>query len=999
MSTPTSPSRLNGTASTRLDKAALLHELAEQLKREKERAQEWGQKMVDAESQVEQKHREFLDEEAKLSAQRDANAATIAALRKELTKAKQALEEASHVDEQEAEAYLALLSNSIAGNGALSSPPARDPLPSSDQRGNHPSFVNGGIYSTSPINSSEALPSSGRPPRPPRPTSLVDHPYQSPSPYSAPPLHLTTEGHVPLEQSVWQDSFDEPRAEGVHPELAKNGGRWSKVFPGLKRRNSEVRRTDSFDEDHIVYPLSRPTSSASLHEAARYQPIPAFAAVTQTASPSPPSCFPRNLPSSVPSPPSAEHVSDAATTPSLPFPPPLSPLPTSLSGLFNPTAPAYPPSSPSPPAAMGFSFLRRSASATDLPVIPSETHSDSYLQSRQLYGTPAASASTNDLPNLFDPPAPSSPPPPAPPIVRTGAGGAIGPKAGARLLASKEAQRALRKADDLSEANDGEEFSIRERVPLRENRDLSTVTGSVPSEATEQPMVVAPAKQSSSSGSRTRSGSNSTGVRRVPVPAFEQDTFPSRREKGPRREESIHELTKRASQEEQQQDNEAVRRRQASLSKASSAGLASPFATPAKPERPALNIKKRRGPPVSGLNSTAVPEVDEHGRFPSTAVHAPRQRSASADSRASVTKEVVLAQLGEAIRREKKKAEMYERECKQSEVELGEIDRNLEVLKEKFATTLEQQEQVIGNLEAEIEEVKAELERVNDLDEATAQEYLALLSSPSIDTLKARNPVVTAFNPNALTSSASPPVTPNQPSDKGKFSALAFRRGLSLKRRVDTHIAAYDTVASNIAVPKPPLRRHSTSDPIAPAVVAELSQPRPRKLSKIRLGRAPTPSQEAPATTVPQPQPAPARPPPETPFPARSPTKNGRAPPPPPAPIFPASAPPPSIPPTATTTTESSRSKSAKKQRPPPVSGVSRGRLFGGLVGPASDSETEESGVKGRQEAGAPRKRSNSLTKTLRILFPTNAPKQQPTQPQQQGWLRSDRSTPAFDSR
>jgi hypothetical protein len=195
--------------------------------------------------QVEQKHREFLDEEARLSAQRDANAATIAALRKELAKAKQALEEASHVDEQEAEAYLALLSNGTTKKGGLPSP--KRPL-SSGQNGSQPAYVNDGIYSTSPGHSSDGLPSSAHPgschpPRPHRPTSLVTgHPYQATSPYASPPLPSATVGNAAVEHSVWQDSIDEPRSEGVHPELAKNGGRWSKVFPSLKRRNSEVRR-------------------------------------------------------------------------------------------------------------------------------------------------------------------------------------------------------------------------------------------------------------------------------------------------------------------------------------------------------------------------------------------------------------------------------------------------------------------------------------------------------------------------------------------------------------------------------------------------------------------------------------------------------------------------------------------------------------------------------------------------------------------------------------
>ncbi|GAA5837783.1 hypothetical protein JCM11251_002321 [Rhodosporidiobolus azoricus] len=760
--------------------------------------------------------------------------------------------------------------------------------------------------------------------------------------------------------------------------------------------------SDSFDDERILYPLSRPTSSASLQETGPYQPIPDPASRSaSTATPS--SSVPPSSGLSSPFP--AHQVPKSAVAFSLPSPPSTSPPPATLYGAFIATTANVEPSPPSSPAAdaMGFSFLRRSASVTDLPAIPSETQSDSYIRSRQFYTTPVASASTNDLPSLFTSPhAPSPPPLRAPPMVRTGPGGAIGPKAGARLLASKEGQRALRKADELGEANGGEEFSIRQRVPLREDRGLSTVTGSVPSEMTEHPDIP-PARRGSSSGSRTRSGSNSTGVRRVPVPALDLDSFLSWSEKAPAREGGIQELTSRASQEEQKQDEDAARRRQASLSKASSAGLASPFAIPAKPDRPALEIKKRRVPPIAGLNKNGLPALNEQGRNPSGALGNPRQRCTSSGSTASMTKEVVLAQLGEAIKREKKKAEMYEREFKQSENELAEIDRNLDVLKEKFATTLEQQKQVIQNLETEIEEVKAELERVNDLDEETAQEYLALLSSTSIDTLKARDPFVTAFNPNALTSSPEMPTAPGDTVGRSKFSALAFRRGLSLKRRVDTHIATYDTVASNIAVPKPPLvRSPPRTDPVLSATVPEPSQPRPRKLSKVRLRRAA--SQEAISAPVSPPQTAtPARPPPETPAPgfaARPTGPNSRAAP-PPAPVFPtASSPFPSSSAPDDNSRTSSQSKNTKQKRPPPVSGVSRSRIFGGLVGPASDSETDNGGVNGRQEPpGVPRKRSNSLTKTLRIFFPSNAPKQEIQQPSQQVWLRSDRADPEFNSR
>lgn len=62
--------------------------------------------------QVEAKHRDFLDEEIRLKAKRDANAATISNLRRDIARARQALDDAAHVDEAEAEAYLDLLQSS-----------------------------------------------------------------------------------------------------------------------------------------------------------------------------------------------------------------------------------------------------------------------------------------------------------------------------------------------------------------------------------------------------------------------------------------------------------------------------------------------------------------------------------------------------------------------------------------------------------------------------------------------------------------------------------------------------------------------------------------------------------------------------------------------------------------------------------------------------------------------------------------------------------------------
>ncbi|GAA6033486.1 hypothetical protein JCM8097_001420 [Rhodosporidiobolus ruineniae] len=255
MSSPTS-SNPPLAASFRVDKKVLLAALAEELKREKQRAEEAAQRMVEVEAQVEQKHREFLDEEMRLSAERDANVSTIAALRKQLSKLRAELEEASHVEEDEAQAYLALLSadqrngggpydtvTSAQSHSAL--PHGRPPLSqhlaeSLVDRGRSTSFDAG-----QPIQPSyPSQQDSARPPRPERPYSLVGHPFRISSPYlssTVPAAQVVnpTSPTTPHERSFWQDSFGEPRQpEGVNPELAKGGGRWSRVFPGLKRKES-----------------------------------------------------------------------------------------------------------------------------------------------------------------------------------------------------------------------------------------------------------------------------------------------------------------------------------------------------------------------------------------------------------------------------------------------------------------------------------------------------------------------------------------------------------------------------------------------------------------------------------------------------------------------------------------------------------------------------------------------------------------------------------------
>lgn len=280
-----------------------------------------------------------------------------------------------------------------------------------------------------------------------------------------------------------------------------------------------------------------------------------------------------------------------------------------------------------------------------------------------------------------------------------------------------------------------------------------------------------------------------------------------------------------------------------------------------------------------------------------------------------------------------------------------------------MSTAISQQEQVITNLEAEIDELRSELEVANDLDEAvrralislvligtdascpqTAREYLDLLTAPSHDDLKSRPPVVTTFDPSALTSSSPKDTNSSLPTfptaQKGKFSALAIRRALSLKRRVDTHLKAYDTVnSSSVAIPKPPLRHHSLTTGDGGTIDDVFGGVRPRKLSKRHRTRSSSVLRGSSGE--------------------RTTAESGVVPADPFSHLVASSSP--------AAVASSSRppflpSKSSK--RPPPVSGVSRGGAGrGGLLTGTSQATGEEFPPRPKGE----RKRTNSLTKTLRI--------------------------------
>ncbi|GAA6048728.1 hypothetical protein JCM3770_003931 [Rhodotorula araucariae] len=213
-----------------MDKRALLDALATQLKHEKARAEDCAARMVRIEDEVGAKHREFLAEEARLSALRDQNAALIATLRRDLARARRTLEEALHVEPEEAEAYLALLSSEMqaaredavacAGSWGESRSDLGEGAGGYDGTYDDPASA-----SRTPVNGGEFPPAAA--PRPERPTALLDgHLFQCLETPRALPADMYPPDTAPISTEL------------AHPELERNGGRWSRVFPGLIRRGS-----------------------------------------------------------------------------------------------------------------------------------------------------------------------------------------------------------------------------------------------------------------------------------------------------------------------------------------------------------------------------------------------------------------------------------------------------------------------------------------------------------------------------------------------------------------------------------------------------------------------------------------------------------------------------------------------------------------------------------------------------------------------------------------
>lgn len=282
------------------------------------------------------------------------------------------------------------------------------------------------------------------------------------------------------------------------------------------------------------------------------------------------------------------------------------------------------------------------------------------------------------------------------PHLSRGSTAALGPKAGARLLASQLGQRAMRKADELECFSDADERDgardIRDLVPVRTDGGLSTVTGSPTSHSTGG--LQAPAHgdgRADPSPTPSSKSASQHSIPRVPVPRIDLDPeihspkplLPAGRRM------SIHDLTRQASEEEKRESLDEADKRKESLSRASGAGLGSPFSAAAaaaaarqgdeeKRVTSPLSIPPNarhpsRRPPIAGLNrAVPSPLPDKQGNGDrSTSYGSTRTRKLSGDSTSSVSKDVVLNQLSDAIKRERKKAEAYERERKQGQSEVS----------------------------------------------------------------------------------------------------------------------------------------------------------------------------------------------------------------------------------------------------------------------------------------------------------------------------------------
>ncbi|KAG0660259.1 hypothetical protein C6P46_004713 [Rhodotorula mucilaginosa] len=690
---PPSSSRPRSASQTRTDKKALIDALAEELKRAKAQAEEEARQMIEMEEQVEAKHREFLDEEAHLKAKREANAATIASLRRDLARIKQQVEDAARIDEHEAETYLALLQDHERDvvQGATSGDPGRHADNDKHQHAANDEF-------SSPSRRFIAGQSFLAPASPPLPFNehrpSAPHPSRSHAHVSRTNTHIDSERFVP-------------------PSAAAQGMR--RFTPGFVDQLTSSGFT--YDEDEFADP------SEQLRD------CPLFPLATLA-------------------------VLDVAKRSELIVLTPRRPL-SSLRPVNQ---------SSRPPVALATPLRSRTSRFG--------TISD---YSAEFSASPRRSSS---FPLPTQPTSPQRPvfPAKASGGLERGAMGAIGPKAGARLLASQQVRRTVCQVDELERFGAADErdygSDLRQQVAL----DADVFPNAVNAQPTSERLGGdRPHATSDNKPYEPAIGppANQHPVHRVPVPQLVE---PEIEIHSPRpllpedRRMSIHDLTRQASEEEKLDDPEEADRRKESLSRASGAGLGSPFAADAAAatahateQHPAstapiepLRKHPHRRPPISGLNRAMTSPEDSTSQGTRDVSHSSlRPRKVSAGSTTSVSKDAVLDQLSDAIRRERRKAEAYRRERKQGQLEV------------RFTpeSKSERQEETMESLRSEIVEVKAELEWANDLDEETAEKYLELISSSTpIDKLRSKRDVVSGFDPSALgdgaANSPSPTMSP-----------------------------------------------------------------------------------------------------------------------------------------------------------------------------------------------------------------------------------------------
>ncbi|GAA5938119.1 uncharacterized protein JCM15063_005470 [Sporobolomyces koalae] len=191
---------------------------------------------------------------------------------------------------------------------------------------------------------------------------------------------------------------------------------------------------------------------------------------------------------------------------------------------------------------------------------------------------------------------------------------------------------------------------------------------------------------------------------------------------------------------------------------------------------------ENKGPPISGLNAN-----------PSVEAVRTRGRTTSQGSTGSVSKDRVLKDLGEAIKRERRKKAIFFDEIEKGKAELKEIEENSIIMREKDKTIEYEQELTIHNLKAEIEELEAELAFADNLDDKTAQEYLSLLSEHSLSHLPLRKSPIDTFDPSLLCSSPTVPAETSRDSTRRpKPSLLGLKRALTTQRRIETRLATHD---------------------------------------------------------------------------------------------------------------------------------------------------------------------------------------------------------------